>query len=130
MDFIYYDAIKWELKSREGTGKEGSSSNACSVTFSFAVSGVWYIGSFYSSSSVGYFGSNEYTGYVNMNKLTTSFTNIDGFGGRYNSYSSQYMYFKKSSNNKTIYWYSYIYGSTSPSHLDSANYIYYFLGIS
>ena len=102
------------------------------MTFSFAVSGVWYCSNYYDTSSYGKFPSNQNTGFVKMDKLTTSFEYIDGFGGSYNSYSGQSMLFKKSSDNKTIYWYSRYYGGSgyAPSYLDTSGHTYYFLGMS
>ena len=73
---------------------------------------------FYGASNV-----NSY-GFVKMNNLTTSFTNVAAlFVGS----DTDYQYIKRSSDNKTVYWYNT--RAIATNQFNGSGYTYIFMGV-
>lgn len=125
-----------EVKSRTGTGMSSISSiNPISMTFSFAPKVVIWLG-FTDSNNI-FFPPTQYDKYINVvlcDKLSTSYTDKQGFKISPDSnYDNYYPKCKKSSDGKTLTWYTQI-GYNAPAQgaqcqLDFSNYEYYFLAI-
>lgn len=112
------DKARMQIVSYVGTGTYGAS-NPCSITADFPFSEAYYLGSKSSSSwSESFTGSRS----VISELLTTSYTQGIGPSAAANPLSA---YAKKSSDGKTLSWYT---GSgSSANQLNASGYEYYFL---
>lgn len=120
--FIYSDAInnKIQFVTRTGTGTTGSSDNPCSLTFNFAPYYVWYMFRDFGAGPVSPADTTySYIG-VTMSNVSTSYTSE-----RMMSQNGADIYIKKSSDEKSIYWYG-----ASADKIYNSNIIYAFLGIA
>jgi len=108
-----------ETASYAGTGVTGSG-NPCSITFSFAPKMIYYVGA-YSASAADEQQSAPHVYYCDL--LTTSWkqAKVQVFGSSYNT-----VYFKKSSDGKTISWYTSSDGKAY-EQLNSTGYTYCFV---
>lgn len=127
-----FDAYKILIIEREGTGDKGSESSPISVTFSEAVQYVYMMGYIYDNNSCVFpyfYGSsnvNSY-GFVKMSNLTTSFANKFSFIAS-SSTTARYQYIKRSSDNKTIYWYN-TYTQSVEDIFNESGCTYIFMGL-
>ena len=126
---VYNDNdTKIQTVSRAGTGSD-SSSNPCSITFSYAPSVVFCLG--YTDSS-GFWGC-DYSNFgsspgIVTSIISTTFSNMKCFS----YYSSQSEgrssnYVRKSSDSKTIYWY-HSFQDAACSQMNESGKTFYFIG--
>lgn len=122
------DVLHFEITSYVGTGN-GGSSYPCQISFRKAPKVVFFIGTIHSNVvdwNV-WTHEDEYCKFVLYTTiLTTSYTSGNGLG--YNNSASD-TYGKKSSDGKTIYWYSNAASGALYDQLNISGVTYYFLGV-
>lgn len=126
-------AAKIETRSRTGTGTCGSA-NPTSITFSFAPQIVFYVcskdGSKLSAAIADKATYTKTISALGTAMLTTSYQSGVGLGTDFTESGTQ-LYAKKSSDGKTIYWYSSNSnaGNAIDAQLNKSGVVYYFVGI-
>lgn len=122
-------ASKIQFKYYTGFGYN-SSSNPYSLTFNFAITLLYSLGTYGISNAVGR--QQMYTAEINVSTMTTSYSKANAVGLQTGtpSNSNGGAYAKKSSDNKTVYWYTDTNEYYRAEAHSSNGVLYYFLGLS